>query len=306
MDTQDPTQQGGHDIQPTINPRNAAMAEIARSAHQAVSGELSDFDEDTGQITPKEPDQVAQDTKKDDTPEDPPAVAAPPAEPPAPKMATIVVDGQAIEVEESRLIEAGKRTLQKETAADRRLQEAENKRRQAEALLEQAQRFNPNQPNTVPSQDAPPQAQQATNGFDPAMLDTVLDQKLYIRDAQKAREAFEKEFPEIASDPDLMQVAAAREQRRLDTAAALGESLGNPFEAYRAHGEAIRSMLKKHAAPVASTETQDKAERKRSITAVPAVNARTPAPQEKKPPTTGELIEQMRAQRRTGRQLPTH
>lgn len=305
QNTAEDAEQGGLPS-PTLNPRNAAMAEIAKSAHEQVAGDLNAFDEDTGQITPNNP-EPPKEEKKEETPADPPAISTVAQDPPAPRMATIVVDGQAIEVEESRLIEAGKRTLQKETAADRRLQEAENKRRQAESLLEQAQRVSNNgQPPSVPSQDAPRQAQQATNGFDPAMLDTVLDQKLYIRDAQKAREAFEKEFPEIASDPDLMQVAAAREQRRLDTAAALGESLGNPFEAYRAHGEAIRSLLKKHAAPAASPETLDKAERKRSITAVSAVNAKTPAPQEKKPLSVSEVIEQQRLARRQGRQLPTH
>jgi hypothetical protein len=289
-----------------MNPRNAALAEIAKQAHQQVAGDLSGFDEETGQLTSAPADVPRQEEEEQ---KDPPAISAPAQEElPVARMATIVVDGQSIEVEESRLIEAGKRTLQKESAADKRLQEAENKRREAAALLEQAQRFsNPgSQPNPTPSQDASLTAQQATNGFDPAMLDTVLEQKLYIRDAQKALEAFEKEFPEIASDPDLRRLAAAREDTRLKLAADLGESFGDPFEAYRAHGEAIRSLLKKHAPQATPIADTGKAERKRSITAVPAVNARPPAPQDKKPLSTAEQIEAMRSARRQGRPVNTH
>jgi hypothetical protein len=283
---------------PHLNPRNAAMA------HSQQAADLSDFDEDTGQITPRTAEAEVQKVVEEEA-KDPPAVVTSQAEQTAPRMATIVVDGQAIEVEEARLIEAGKRTLQKESAADRRLQAAENAKRQAEALLEQAQRLSGDGQSQTPSQDASFPAQQATNGFDPAMLDTALDQKLYIRDAQKALESFTKEFPEIASNPDLMSIAAVREDKRLKAATALGESFGDPSVHYRAHGEAIRSLLKQHA-PVATAEPTDKAERKRSITAVSAVNAKPPAPQDKKPMSVSEVIEQQRLARRQGRQLNTH
>lgn len=281
------------------------MAEIARQVHQQVAQDLNAFDEDTGQIVPNA---QAAEPEAQDEPQDPPAVTAPPVEEPAkPRMATIVVDGQPIEVEEARLLEAGKRTLQKESAADKRLQEAERKRQEAERLLQQAQRLSQpdGQQTTAPSQDAPP-AQQATNGFPPEMLDTFLDQKLYVRDAQKAREAFDKEFPEIAADPDLMEIAARREQTRLGVAARLGEGFGDPFEAYRKHGEYIREKFKTAPAPVQTAALQDKAERKRSITVAPAVNARPPAPKQDKPLSGPELIEAMRQARKAGRQLPTH
>lgn len=301
----DPTQQGGQEeIKPTANPRNAVLAQIAQTAHASVADEMAGFNEETGEIE-----------KKADTPakvEEVPAERAEiqqaePAttEPPAPKMVSIVVDGQTIEVEESRIIEAGKRTLQKDHAADRRLQEAAQTKRQAEALLAQAQRLSiPDAANneTTPSQDASQPAQQQS--FDPVAIDTYLENKLYMRDAQKAAEKFKTDFPDIASDPHLMNMAATLEQQRLNTAAALGEGFGDPFDAYRKHGEAVQKWLTERtgAKPVVAAQSmEDKQERKRTITAVQAVNAKAPAPAAPKVLSTAELIEQMRESRTRGR-----
>lgn len=281
---------------PSANPRNRAMEEIAKSTQARDAEELQGFDEATGQVEAKAP---AEETKTDPEPvEAAPVIAAAVV---APKMVQIIVDGQQLEVEESRILEAGKRTLQKESAADKRLQEATRKEQEAQALLANYRQLT-QQPNTAPSQDAP--AQQATEGvaLDPEALDQLFDRKLYHRDAQKARATFEKEFPEIASDQYLMQVAAAREQERLNTVAALGESVGDPEAAYRKHGEAIREWLKGKASVLAQPAVvSDKLAQKRTITAVSAVNARAPVQQDKKPLTTSEQIEQMRLQRKQGR-----
>lgn len=302
-----PTQPDGQEevINPTINPRNAALSQIAKAAHASVSAELSGFNEDTGEIEaktdkPDEPSQeipetrqeIAQDTDK--------------PEPPAPKMVAIVVDGQTIEVEESRIIEAGKRTLQKDHAADRRLQEAAHTKRQAEALLAQAQRLSipdgAGSQEPTPPQDASQPAQQQS--FDPVAIDTYLENKLYMRDANKAAERFKADFADIASDPHLMNMAANLETQRLNTAAALGESFGDPFEAYRKHGEAVRQWLQERTGtkPVQAAQSMnDKTERKRSITVVQAVNAKAPTPAAPKVLSIAEQIEQMRETRTRGR-----
>lgn len=309
-----PTQQGGEvEFTPAYQGRMAAMAQIAKQAHAAVAGELSDFNEDTGEITPRQAEPKAEEPKQEQAeepevqPEDQQAAQEEQAEePPKPRMVSIVVDGRAIEVAEDKIIEAGKRTLQKESAADRRLQEAVAKERQAQQLLEQAKRLS-NQDaadsNLTPSEDAS-QPTQATKGLDPEALDALLENKLYMRDAQKAAEKFKQDFPDIVSDPHLVRMAASMEQDRLDSAAALGEAFGDPFDAYRKHGEAIRDWLKKRA-PAAPQVNADKVDRKRSITAVPAVNATAPKPQEKKPLTVAEQIEAMREARLKGRPV-TH
>jgi hypothetical protein len=288
------------------NVRQSAEEQIAQRVNDAQAADFQAFNEATGEV---EAAPVAQQPAVEQPPQEPetqPAQAEP--EQPAPKMVSIVVDGRTIEVEESRIIEAGKRTLQKDHAADRRLQEAAATKRQAEALLAQAQRLSipdtANDDNTAPSQDAPRQPHApATQGLDPEALDTYLENKLYMRDAIKAADKFKADFPDIASDPYLMNMAATMENERLGTAAALGESFGDPFEAYRKHGEAVQTWLQKRTGTsTASASMADKAERKRTITAVSAVNAKAPTPQPPKVQTVSEVIEEER-KARAGRQV---
>jgi hypothetical protein len=302
----DPTQTGGQqEEQPYIapNPRNAALAQIAQAAHDNVKGELSGFNEETGEV-----EQSQQQESQVQEVQEPEATAEPEKveTPTAPRMLTIIVDGQPIEVEESRILEAGKRTLQKDHAADRRLQEAAQTKRQAEQLLAQAQRLSiPDAGNTeTPSQDAStqPARQQA---FDPEALATYVDNQLYMRDAEKAAAKFWKEFPEIASDPFLKGMAIDLENKRLTTAAALGERFGDPAEAYQKHGETIKKWLAERtgtAAPAVQSMAEKK-DAKRTVMAIPAVNAKAPAPAEPKVLTTSQQIEAMRESRGKGRTL---
>lgn len=303
MADNDPTQQGGQQF----NPRNTALQQIANRVHEQTAPDMADFDEESGQITAREVEAMDETIAHagSEQADDASAVAEPPAPtaPTAPKMLTIIVDGQPIEVEETRIIEAGKRTLQKDNAADKRLQEAAQLKRYYEQQLAQIQRASQADPDhQAPSQDAPQQSPSAI-AIDPATLERYLENKLYARDAQKAAAKFVEDFPEIASDPHLMAMAARLEQQRLDTATALGESYGDPFEAYRKHGESVTKWLQERTGKPAAVAT-DKQERKRTITAIPAVNARAPAPKEEKVLTVAEKIEQMRQQRLSGRPVP--
>lgn len=292
---------GGAEPTPTPTPslRLSAEEQIAARVNDAQAADFHGFDETTGEIDAAP---IAAAPPAPAEPEvgdaDPEPGAAP--EPAAQRMVAIVVDGQTIEVEESRILEAGKRTLQKDHAADRRLQEAANTKRQAEELLRQAQQLSiPDAARqAAPSQDAPqqPQPQPATS-FTPEMLETVLENKLYMRDATKAAAKFREDFPDIAADPHLMSMAANMEQQRLNTATALGESYGDPFEAYRKHGEAVQKWVQKFTGAAPAPATQDKADRKRTITAIPAANARAPAPQPPKELTVSQIIEEERKSR---------
>jgi hypothetical protein len=297
MSDLDPTQQGGPELQPAHAGRNAALAEIAKRAHEEIAPDLKAFNEATGEIAQDEPKSEPEPQAQAEEPEQ--QEEAPVEAKPAAKMVQIVVHGQTIEVPEDKIIEAGRRTLQKESAADKLLQQAAEKERQAEAMLRQAQqRLSGQQPDATqqqaPSSDAPP--------FDPNQLVTavsgVVSQNLRL---ERAREVFDSEFPEIASDPVLLGYAARLEQDRLDHAAAVGEPLGDPVAAYRKHGETVRKWLQERTGNKPAVP-QDKQERKRTITSVQAANARAPAPQEKKPMTTSEIIEQQRLARR-GRQI---
>ena len=85
--------------------------------------------EDTGEPEDEAEDAAAGDDEEEE--EDTPAVV---------EMVTIVVDGEKREVPLSDVMDAGKRTLQKESAADKRLREAAEMREQATKLLEAAGR----------------------------------------------------------------------------------------------------------------------------------------------------------------------
>lgn len=308
----DPTQTGGTETpapKPADNPRHAFEAEIAARVQSQVAEDMVGFNEDTGEVAPK-----AEAPKTEPDAVEPGERAAPvvQSEPEKPRMLTIIVDGQPIEVEESKALEAGKRTLQKDNAADRRLQEASRKLQEAQAT----QRRNEEQAAYIrqvaeqhgiqlqaPSQDAPQPSQQTTPSLDPAALGAMIENQIYIRDASRAAVKFWSDYPDIAADQHLRQMAANLEEQRLNAAKSVGESFGDPFDAYRAHGEAIRDWLKHRTAPQATVAQPitDKTERKRTITAIPAVNARASAPEEKRPPTVSEVIEAERIARTQGR-----
>ena len=286
----DPTQPGGTEIVNIAqNARMQAMAQVAQNAYAEVAPDLADIDEESGTIIPRtapEPEPALQPQAE--------SVTTPP-EPPK-KMVSLVVDGQTIEVEESRLIEAGRRTLQKESAADKKLQEAANLKRQYEHYLSNLSRPS----SDAAPQQAPPQGvpQQATTGLDPAQLDSLLDNKLYVRDAQKAAVQFRKDYADIVSDPYLYDMAVQLENKRLAEATALGESFGDPFDAYRKHGEALREWKAKLTGAVAAPV--DKLERKRTIAAVPGNNASPPKPAEEVEKTPSQIIDDMRKDRARG------
>lgn len=293
----DPTQQGGQDPKPTQNGRNAVMAQIAQNAHAQVADELSNFNEETGEIEGSKPaEQTAPVVEQPETPE---VKAETPAEAQK-RFRSIVVDGKTIEVDEDKVIETGIRALQKQEAADRRLQEATRLRQQAEQLLNQAK----GQQNTAPSSDESPTAQ-AINGITPETLTTLvqgLEGQITERvfgtlTDQQAVEKFRQEFQDIASDPDLWLIAVNKNQQRLDHAMAVGAPAGDDLDAYRKIGAEIRT---KFVPPKAAEVPQDKADRKRTITAIPAVNAKAPAPQEQRPKTMSEQIEEMRRKRAQG------
>jgi hypothetical protein len=298
MSDLDPTQQGGQVEQPRANPRNAALAELAQQAHERSSEDLQGFDEETGKVEEKE---VKPEPATAEVAEPEPQETASAA--PAPKTRRLVVHGEAIEVDEARVMEAGERTLQKQIAADRDLQEAARMRREAQAELERVRQLAPTQ--HAPSQDAQP-AQQATNGLnDPealitALRHTVTSEVMETIRSENAVNTFKQEFADIASDPNLWQIAIRLENERLQEAANLREPPGDALTAYRKHGNEIREWVKRFTGSQPAPLTPDKGERKRTITTVPAVNARATPSTAPKVPTLDETIEQMRQRRAAG------
>ena len=134
------------------NPRNAAIASIAK-------GVFARHDEEASQnaSVPSVDDDHALETlppAEDPTPVE--VAPASPEEPPLPATESlnpdsdyeVVVEGQKVLVKGSTIIEAGKRTLQKEAAADHKL-------RLASQLLEEAERRSAATPPGAPAEQPP-------------------------------------------------------------------------------------------------------------------------------------------------------
>lgn len=259
--------------------RNAALAQIAKQTHDALAPDLQDFDEDTGAVLPRKEAQEKE--------EEPERVE----EESAPSLETIVVDGQTVQVPADRIREAGIRTLQKESAADKRLAEATQTLARAKEYLARVQ---PPDEGTQPPGEGVATERGAT--LDERTLADVVDSRLYVSEAQKAANRFRSEFSDIVNDPNLYSLAVSYENERLARAAAVGEPLGDPWEAYRGHGEKIRKWLTDQGLK-SQTGMEAKTDRKRQAVTVTGAGVRAPTQEAPKVKTQSQIIEDMRKAR---------
>lgn len=292
MTQESATPEGVEALQPAYGARASAMAQIAQQVHAQNAADLADFNEETGELVRKE--------TPDDTPIDPPDnqdegepnIQAQPED-----SETIIVDGKEVKVKRDQLIEAGKRTLQKESAADRRLQEASETLRRAQAYERQMMQGRPSTDAVddpeLPSSDA---ANRSSEQSTPD-LRAIVREQLWLSDADKAKDKFQSEFSDIVKDPLAMRLVVQLENERLAEMAAQGIPLtGDPWKAYSEHGNKVREWLGKTKATTAAIP-DDKQERKRGTVTVVGSGARQPAPQTQKPLTVAEQIEKMRTSR---------
>lgn len=320
MQQDNATQSGADSLQPAHSGRNAALAQIAKAVDQSYQEDLNPFDETSGQILPKagqpeqQEQQATQETQaaaeEDGEQQEEQQEAQQSAPQAQDDIETIVVDGKQVQVKRSQLIDAGRRTLQKEEAAAKRLEEATATLRQAQAYA--AQLRQQHQPSSdaggfsqsPSSEDATNRSGAQTQAIPQQELGTLVRHELWLANAETAAQRFRSEFKDIAEDPLLMRLAGQLEDERLALAASTGAPLGDPWEAYKKHGETIRERFGKPqtAKPAAS---EDRLERKRSTTTVVGSGARAQPSQPKQPLSTSEIIEQQRLARQRGRQIQT-
>lgn len=266
----------------TQNPRNQAMAEIAAKANQEFEETVRSAEEN-----------IYQEGREEE--------AAPVVEPPQEDMVTIKVDGEERQVPRALIEEAGIKTLQKESAADRRLEEAT-------MLFKQAQEL---QKNLQPPQGAAPaqtedesvqlaraiqygseeeaaavikrlQAEGRSQAT-PEQMAAFIGDQIELREAFKS---FKTDYPEIQSDPHLTALAIQME----DSARRNGDK--RPYrELYSAIGEHLRTWRG------GNTSTVEKRERKATVQTIPTAAGRLPAPVQPKPKTTAEILDDIRRAR---------
>jgi HPt (histidine-containing phosphotransfer) domain-containing protein len=230
----------------------------------------------------------------------------PEKEAPAEKMITVKVDGQEMQVPESQVLEAGIRYVQKDKAADRRLDEATRLLRTAQEAAAPKKEEKP-----LPDMDEAELANRIRNGTDeeaqeamrilkgrqqatPEEITQAVEGRVLMKiDHQNAISWFQNEYKEIVSDPYLLNIAIAEEARLRNS----GDE--RPFkEVYQDVGESIRKKLQewKGGKPSVSTSTS-KQERKSEITNLPAASVRQQQKEQPKPKTTAQTIEEMRKAR---------
>lgn len=249
----------------------------------------------------------------------------------APKKIKIKVDGQEQEVDESAVLEAGMRTLQKESAADKRLEEATKARDEAERLRKTvedtiaragapAAKAKTDQEMIVAKEGlrdivkqiqygTPDEAagalveygnKMASLGQAGRLTETELHNILDLREAQRYVKA---EYADVMGDANLKDLFVIQVNKKL----AAGD--GRPYqEICKETGDALRAWkAPAKADPTAAAAAAAAAggsraaaqQRKVSTVSIPAAAARQQAAssEPKAPPSNAELVEQARKSR---------
>lgn len=232
-------------------------------------------------------------------------------------LVVLKVDGEEQQVERDKVLEAGIRALQKESTADKRLQEATE-------LLKQAkeQQFSEKEESiTLPSNDdedlTASQLAQAIQYGDDDDVTSAINVLLQRRDnatstvpddvreelKQEARteaalkvefdnavDRFKKEYSEIADDPMLMQVMINKEAQLRQE----GDSRGY-WELYDEIGKEINDWLDKKSPTESGLDKRRR--KKESIDNVEGANAPVGKKQTPKPKSRKDLLNEMAKER---------
>lgn len=255
------------------------------------------------------------------------AEAAPEAapEPEPPKMVTLTVDGESIQVTQAEVdAEGGVAAAQIKRAADKRLkaaQEALAESRRTQAMMEQMlrQQVQAQQPapksareviaEMVPKiqygtpEEATAALEQllASQRVDPQQIQAQATQQAVFRVMQhNAAAQFKKEFGDLMADPMLARFIAIEENERLS------KGIPQDFDQfYRTLGNDFRTKFGRQNQPATDATTEDgktsqpsaKEARKASIVNLPTAGSRATVSEEPKPKTREEILNEAKKAR---------
>ena len=289
------------ELERTTNPRDEMLANIAAKAKAERDGEMKDNGMeviDTSKAPEEEQEEV---TESEEKQEDIKEVKE--EEDQKPEVVKIKVDGEEREVPKDKILDAGIRALQKESTADKRLEEATRLLREVQTKYAAPQEEHPSQ-KQEPWDDATiayalehgDEAQKAyavrqLRGRDDATpIEAVEKRILDTIDFREASSWFQNEYSDIVKDPYLLQLAASTEDRlRAD-----GDNRPRK-ELYKEIGDNLR----KWRGGAAQTQTMEQKQEQKSakVVSLPSASMKKSAPQEPKPKTTADVIEEMRKAR---------
>lgn len=329
-----------------VNPRNEMIAEIQKARQEQLAQEFREGGGDFATLEPgekpepeaKKPEEVTPPADGEVPPVEgekkPDAEAAetetPPAETqPAKPKVKIKVDGQELEVDEEAVRDAGIKALQKQSAADKRLEESARLKKEAEAearrILEDAKKQASQQNQDIsspPKQDGIAGVERLTDdhfinavkaiqyggeaeaskalkdliaeagkaGKSPELTLNEVGEYLEFREATKWAH---DEYKDILGDPKLKTLFSS-EEKRLRAAGDM-----RPYrEVYKDIGDGLKEWLKeKTPAPAPQPKDQTRHERKASVVVIPTAAARQPAPTQPKELSPSEVVDRMRKAR---------
>lgn len=332
--TKEATQTGAEKA--TGNPhRKSSMDDIVTRAREAREAAMSTAEQAVEPEVEEELDQAAAPEVEDEVEQT--AASEPAAEPEQDEdsdMVTIVVDGEERQVSRSKIYEQGVRTLQKESAADKRLAEATERVRQADLYAAQslarieaqlrATQKDQNQGAPLSKQqdvdvktrarkiiasildgteeeaaealaEAMEGRREPTPQFDTGKIVQETTKQVQRQiDHSNALRDFRTSFSDIADDPHLFNMA---DQETLKVHQEHPE--WGLTEILSEAGNRVRNWVKSKTVTKSSTDAArvDKLARKSAVDNPKVASARAPAPVEKKPPSRSDVVASMRKAR---------
>jgi hypothetical protein len=229
------------------------------------------------------------------------------------EMVTVIVDGEEREVPLSKILDAGKRTLQKESAADKRLEEATNLLKEAKAQKppekdtdtgEESKKMTPKEIAHAIQYGTEDEAAAAIEQLNTmGRGETVTPEKIAeiakktVQETNNAEKIFTKfnapedkgGFKDLADDPYLRNLAIEKVNERL------GKGEPNSWETYEAAGKDVRSWMAKFKGE--KDPFSDKKDKKKTIDNVKAANAVVNQKPIEKSQSASDVIEEMAASR---------
>ena len=295
---------------PRLEDRNNYVEQLALRAEAEILSQASD--------------EPAPDAPPDEPPPEPTKDAAPPA-----KTRKIKVDGEEQEVPEDRIYDAGVRALQKESAADRRLQEATEKLTRAEQLLAAAEKRpaaepekSESPPSGSPDADVEALAKAIQFGTEdevkaavktmlnrqgpgrsdatpkPEEVVAVVEQRLEFKSALNQ---FQTDFKDVWEDPYLRKLAFDEDDRLQKEIIAGNREPMNYLERFAEAGKAVREWRDRIAQPSGAPKVDigaDKRDRKAAAGSIPSAGGRAaPAPAPAAPANPTDIVREMRQAR---------
>lgn len=297
---------------PELNPRNAAIEEIAARVAEKHAADAAETEELYGdKAAEKETEPELSEESEPEAAEPAPEPAVAPAEPDDP-LVTVKINGELRQIPQSELT----KVYQTERSATERYQQAAREREEAARMRAEAEAY----ARQVAAQQAPISlddraiAERIQYGSTDEAAETLTRfRDLTVQQARQEAERvllnrdlqqYQRANADLFQDPMLYGALVAVEERLANDpewAGTLTERWHEASKRVRERFGVQQSTPTTAQKPVAAVVSTDRAERKAQITNVPTASGRRAEPQTPRPPTTSEIIEAERARRMKGR-----